>query len=205
MNIDNIYITDYSLYKKYKNNNIYYVLPRVCEKYLNYENENLLVREIGSINKYVKNNNLISDYTLNVSNIESVKLLNDLGVNRICISPEVDLDNFVNNNYNTEVVVYGRLELMITKYCVVNMLLNKDSKKCVLCKNNKYSLIDDKERIYPLSHQNHFTTIYDYKNINLFSKIKNLKGKINNIRINLFDEDYENVIKIIRECRSFYE
>ena len=130
-NVDNVYITDYSLYKKYKSSNTYYVLPRVISKYTDFENENLLVRELGSINRYA-NNNLIGDYTLNICNNESIKTVSTLGLNRVCLSVEADVDCLKRTDYNIEVIVYGRIELMITNYCIMNMVINNDDKKCNL-------------------------------------------------------------------------
>ena len=201
--IDNIYITDLNLYNKYKNENIYFVLPRVISNYRNFQDENLLVREIGSIENYKNNNKLAGDYTLNVTNNHTINALTDLGLSRLCVSPEVNLNNMQSSNCNTEIVVYGRIELMITKYCLLNMLLNKDDKKCVVCKkNNKYSLKDEKDRIYPIYNENCLTTIYDYKNIDLSSNMFLIKNKFNNIRINLLDENYSKTIHLINEFKG---
>lgn len=200
--IDNIYVTDYTLYKKYKNNNIYYVLPRVVSNYREFTGENLLVRELGSIEKYNKDNNLISDYTLNVSNNSAIELLNDLGINRICLSPEVNIDSISKTEYNTEIVVYGKLELMITKYCILNMLINKDNKKCNICKDDNYSLMDERGRIYNIKNENCINIIYDYKNIDLSDSLYKIRKKVNNIRLNFLDENQDQVIEIIKKFRG---
>lgn len=200
--VDNIYVTDYNLYKKYKSSNVYFSLPRVIEKYKEYKEENLLVRELGSINKYKDKNNIISDYTLNIVNKESLRLLNNLGVKRICLSPEIRINNIESSLYNTEIVIYGRIELMITKYCPLNMLINKDDKKCSLCmKNDRYSLQDEQNRIYPISHDGHLTIIYDHKNINLINDIDKIKEKANNLRIDFLEESYEEALEIINRVR----
>lgn len=207
MNVNNIYVTDYKLYKKYKSNNVYYSMPRVVSNYPELDNENLLIRELGSIIKYRDSNNIISDYTLNIVNANSVSLLNDLGINRICLSPEVKLENISNeiSKYNTELIVYGRIELMISKYCMLNMLLNKDEKKCTICKKNNYYLKDMKGKTYPISHEGHLMVIYDCKNIDLINKIGDIKDKINNFRINLFDENYQETKELIERIRKSYE
>ena len=205
LNVDNIYITDFKLYKEYKKDNIYFVLPRVINKYIDYSNENLLVRELGSIYKYKEKNNIIGDYTLNVSNNESLSLLSNFGLNRTCLSVETDLNIFKKPLYNTEILVYGRIEVMITKYCIMNMIINNDNKKCSLCMNNKYSLIDQKELKYPISREGHLMVIFDSKNIDLSDKIDLIKSKFNNIRINLFDEDYDESLEIINKYRGLYE
>lgn len=200
--IDNIYVTDYTLYKKYKNNNIYYVLPRVISNYREFTGENLLVRELGSIERYNRHNNLISDYTLNVSNNSAIELLNNLGINRICLSPEVNIDSISKTEYNTEIVVYGKLELMITKYCILNMLINKDNKKCNICKNDNYSLMDEKGRIYSIKNENCINIIYDYKNVDLSDSLYKIRKKVNNIRLNFLDENQDQVIEIIKKIRG---
>ncbi len=203
--IDNIYITDFNLYTKYKDSNIYYVLPRVIDKYKKYSEENLMARELGNVGVYSQNNNVVCDYTLNVANKYSFELLKDLGLNRICLSLESHiLDNY-DNICNAEVLIYGRVELMITKYCPVNMIILKGNKKCGLCKVNKYALKDGKGRIYPMLHQNCLTSIYDSKEINLLDKIPMLKKHINNFRIDLFDEGYDTVTNIIRKVKAYYE
>ena len=203
--VDNIYITDYELYKKYKRENVYYVLPRIIYNYEEYIGENLLVRELGSINKYSENNSVVSDYTLNIINNDGIDIISNLGVNRVCLSPEVNINDIDRSNYNSEVLVYGRLELMVTKYCIPNMIINKDNKSCNLCYKNKYHLKDEFGNIYPILHDNHISTIFDSENINLYKDIELIKNKFNNIRINLFDENYDDVVNLIKKFRSKYE
>lgn len=207
LHVNNIYVTDYKLYKKYKASNVYYSMPRVVSNYTELNGENLLIRELGSIKKYKDSNNIISDYTLNVVNADSISLLNDLGVNRICFSPEVKIGNISSrvSKYNTELIVYGRMELMISKYCMLNMLLNNDNKKCFICKNNNYYLKDEKNKIYPIRHEGHLMVIYDSKSIDLINKIPSLKDRINNFRINLFDEDYNEAKELIERVIKSYE
>ena len=84
-----IYTEDYKLYKKYKDKNIFYKLPRIMHEFPLFENENLLVSELGGIYKYSKNNNVIADYPLNITNSETVNFLHSLGVKISTISPEV--------------------------------------------------------------------------------------------------------------------
>ena len=145
---------------------------------------------------------MISDYTLNVSNNSAIELLNNLGINRICLSPEVNIDSISKTEYNTEIVVYGKLELMITKYCILNMLINKDNKKCNICKNDNYSLMDEKGRIYSIKNENCINIIYDYKNVNLSDSLYKIRKKVNNIRLNFLDENQDQVIEIIKKIRG---
>lgn len=203
--MDYIYVSDVSLFNKYKEHkNIYLRLDRVMNSFVDYKDENLLVSELGSLNKYKFNNNVITDYYLNINNNYSVSLLEKLGVKRICLSPEIKDFNYINSNVDIEMIVYGRLELMITKYCPLNMILNKDNKKCNLClMKDKYYLKDDQNRMYPLLHSKHLTHIMHYKNIDLINNINNYIDKgINCFRLELFDEDSEDITRIINKLRS---
>ncbi len=194
LNVDNIYIDDYSLYLKYKSNNTYFVLPRIVDKYKEYNNENLLVRELGSIYKYSTNNKLISDYTLNVVNKSSFEILNDLGINRICISVENRLDEIDYSFYNKEIIVYGKPELMVSKYNIADIKLKEDT---------IYYLEDDKSRKYKTIKHDGITTIYDSDNINLISNLNKIIKYFNNIRIDFLDENKDQIIRVIKEVREY--
>ena len=204
-NLDYIYVTDFSLYNKYKDySNIYFRTDRVISKCPNFSNMNLLVTELGGINKYTKDNYVCSDYYLNVTNNASINLLEKLGVKRVTLSPEVKDLSSITTNIDAEIVIYGRIELMITKYCPLNMLINKDNKKCNLCLNgDKYYLKDQNNHCYPLLNDKHITHIMDHKNINLVNNIKELKKKgINCFRIELFDEDSTEVNTLIKNVQG---
>ena len=207
--IDNIYVTDHVLFNKYSNHsNIYLRTDRVANNFINYNNKNLLVTELGAINKYCKNNNVISDYYLNINNNKSINLLQKLGVKGVCLSPEIKGFNKINSKIDIEMIIYGRLELMITKYCPLNMLLNNDNKKCNLCLNkDKFYLKDDNDRCYPLLHNKHITHVMHYKNIDLIDSVNEYIDKgINCFRLELFDEDSKKVKTLISKLKGvFYE
>ncbi len=172
-----IYTDNFNLYKKYKNLNIYYRLPNIMNNFEKYKNERLLINELGSLFKYYKNNKIITDYTLNITNSESVKLLQEYNVKLVTLSPEIPNYNILNYTKNTEIITYGKLELMIIK----NFHLKN---KNLILKDrfgNKFPIINDK-----------YCTILHAKNINL------IKENINtNTRINLLDEKDEEIIKIL--------
>lgn len=200
-NIDYIYIDDYNLYQKYKNNkNVYYKTSRLSKNKNDFNNENLLVTEIGALEKYHKNNNLVSDYYLNINNRYSYSLLRNY-VEKVTLSPEFRPDSY-NKYYNAEIIIYGRIELMITKYCPLEKLVNKD-KTCSICKqNNKYYLQDIKGNKYPIINKQEITHIMHYKNIDLINDIDTyINIGITNYRIELFDEDIsqtKNIINILK-------
>jgi len=207
--IDYIYVTDYKLFNKYKeHSNIYLRTDRVCSNFHSFIEQNILATELGAINKYCSDNNVASDYYLNINNNYGVKLLEKFGVKRICLSPEIKNFNKINSKVDIEMIVYGRLELMITKYCPANMILNNDDKKCSLCMNkDKFYLKDDQNRVYPLIHNKHITHIMHHKNIDLFNNINNYINKgVNCFRLELFDEDYIQVKNLINKLKgALYE
>lgn len=205
-NIDTIYITDYNLYNSYKKlNNIYYRVDRLDnKKYLN--NEKLLVPEIGNIYKYKNNNKLIGDYYLNVTNSKSIEYLSSLGLEKITLSVELDdskIKDIMKKNYNNvELIIYGRLELMLMKYCPLKQILNYCSK----CKtsNDKFYLENNLKEKYPIIRNNCITHIMHSKNINKISSLKNyIDMGINNYRLELFEENYEETETLIREIKKF--
>ena len=196
-----IYVTDYQLYLKYKRKNVYYRLERVMNYFPNYDNENLLICETGSI-KYAQNNNVISDYYLNVTNDYTINLLASKGVKKITLSLENDIDkiNMLHlDNFDTEVIVYGKPELMITKYCLLNKCLNTNE-KCNVCQKNNYYLKDN-DKLYPIRTKNCLNHIFHYKNIDLINQVKKIVN-VNTFRIELFEETSEEVIKIVERLKK---
>ena len=157
-----IYTEDYELYKKYKEKNVFYKLPRIMHKFPSFKNENLLISELGGIYKYSHDNYVIADYPLNITNSESVNFLHNLGVKISTISPEVTDYELEKYSYSTEKIVYGKPDLMILK------TFRKDGD---YLKNNT-------NNYFPIIHGD-YTTILHHQNIDL----RKYKG-----RYILFDE-----------------
>ena len=204
--VDNIYITDYNLYIKYNNiPNIYYRIPRITKEYKDLNNHKLLVPDISSINKYKNNNTLVGDYYLNITNSQTIELLNKQNVNKVTLSPELPDSEIKNIMKRTErdieIIIYGRLELMIMKYCPIKESLNY----CNKCQNNKnkFYLEDRYKNKYPLINNNCLTSIMHHENIDKIDKINEYKKiKITNYRIELFDEDYNLTEKCINKIKK---
>ena len=209
--LNNIYVNDYNLYKKFSEiPNVYYRTNRIPNNFLEFGNRNILATELGAISKYSKNNNVVSDYFLNVANVNSVNALRNQGVSLVTLSVESTLENIkriAELNNNIEVIIYGRIELMVSKYCPLNMILNNDDKKCSLCTTtDKYYLKDQYDNMYPIVNEKHLTHLLHYKNINTIDDIKEYKeAKITNFRIELYDENSKKIKEIINEIRNKYE
>ena len=174
-----IYTDDFNLYQKYKNPNIYYRLPNIMTDFQNYKNENLLINDLGSLNKYYKNNNIITDYSLNISNSESVNFLKKYNVKLVTLSPEIPDYDILKFTNNTEIIIYGKLELMIIKkfHLTGKDLYLKDKF------GNKFKILN-----------NDYTSIMSSKNIDLLNE--NVKT---NKRIMLLDENINDIKNIIKK------
>ena len=194
-NVNRIYV-DYDLWKEYKDNEkVFLRLPRVVSDY-NIDSNNVLVTELGGIQKY-KNSNMISDYYLNVVNNYSIKYLLDKDVKRVTLSPEIDynnLDSFIKDK--VELIIYGRIELMLTKSCPVSEVLNS----CPCNINDKYFIEDINKNRYPIVHKNCLTHIMHYKNIDYTDNVSYYKSiGIKSYRLELFDENYDEVLELIKK------
>lgn len=203
--ISNIYVTDYELYKKYKHyQNIYYRLDRVMNNYPDYKGEKLLVGEMGSVYRYYKDNQLIGDYYLNVTNHHSIKLLDDYKVERVTLSVELDdykIRDIIKYQDNVEMIVYGRLELMVMKYCPLKKCLNY----CNSCKDSKdkFYLSDKFNNRYPMIRKNCLTHIMHHKVIDKIDNISSYKEMgIKYYRLELFDENISEVKKLIVRIKN---
>lgn len=150
--------------------------------------------------KYGDKFEYIANYTLNVYNNYTDKILKNLGVSKITISPELNsstinsiCEHKVTNN---ELIVYGRTPLMTSNYCLLGGT-NKCYPTCgSKCKENvKYYLKDRlgfNFRIIPDSIQT-VTTIYN-------SKITSINGSYFNVncyRIDVIDESIDEINDIV--------
>lgn len=207
----NFYTENKEIYEKYKNNkNIYFRLKRVINNFEEYKNEKLLINDIGAINKYKDNNEINADIYSNVTNCYSAKFLSELGVKRIGVSPELSIEE-ANNLYETyikvfnetpnlEIQIYGKIELMLLKHCVIKTNKNKEHKCSMNCKKNNYYLEDRNNKKYKLITNNCYTKLLNYKAVNYLNKINNLE--IKNYYISLIDitkKEREEIIKFLKE------
>ena len=206
-NLGNIYVTDYHLYSKYKDNSkVYYYVSRVNNTY-KFVNDRLVVSDTKTIIDNFSNDKLIGSCYLNVVNSYNINYLYKY-LDRVSLSLESDFDNDLNivKNYkerygyipDIEKVIYGRAELMIMKYCPLKKVLNKDG-TCRVCSNgNKYYLKDRMNKLYPIVQSNCITTIFHYKNLDIIDRIDDYrKIGINSFLIMLYDESEQEIKNII--------
>lgn len=212
-NIDTIYVTEESLYQKFKENkNIFLRLSRVKQDFKEYNDENLLVGETGALYKYRKKNNVITDYYLNVANSACYKTLIETGAKRVTLPIENKINRVeemlknIETKENIELIIYGRPEVMIMKHCLLNRFVNKEN-PCKIClSKDNYYLKDRNNKLYPIKperKENHLTHLFHYKEIDLINDLKTYQNMgIQNYRIELFDETEEEIRSIIRKIKK---
>lgn len=199
LGIKNIVVEDESLMETY----LIYKVPR-DKKIHDYKYDNLLVTDYASLDKYPNN---IADYHLNVFNHFTFDYLKDKA-RTLMLSVELKNDDikrlmsYYPNGINAEVLVYGRIELMLMKYCPLNKIVNKNG-VCNVCQNGKkYELEDRNGARYPIINNRvtHSTTILNQEITNKLKDIQLFKEMgVNNFRVEFYDESYETAKEILSE------
>ncbi len=117
-----------------------------------YNIKGFIVASIGDfelLEKYKKDYDLIGNFTLNVFNNNTINILNKLGLRKITLSPELNLDDINNiqsinkNKIPLELIVYGNTPVMKMNYCLLG-ISNKCYPECKMrcTSENKYYLKD---------------------------------------------------------------
>lgn len=200
VNKENILIRNKDMYSKIKNkkfNELY--LPDYLYNVINddrkvlklsrVQNENIkydipvLVGEIGSTIK-----DCYTDFSFNVVNSYTVAFLHSIGVNRVTLSQELNdeeikelIDAYIKRyqkNPNLELIVYGREEMMISKYNILKNLNN----------HNNYFLMDKYKNRMPILVNNDIMTIFNYNIRDKKDKFKYFNMGINYVRYEYLDE-----------------
>ena len=148
----------------------------------------------------ISNFEIIANYTLNVYNISTVEKLKNLGVNVFTPSVELDKSSIIDLcNYDVlakELIVYGNIPLMNTRYCLLgksNSCYPECATKCN--SNNVYELKDRlnmKFKILPDNTQT-VTTIFNCKTLSISPESFN----IDFARIDILDESIDTINNIV--------
>lgn len=167
---DEVYVDNIELYNQL--NNVTLKLERVLEHLKEYNNR-LLVGELGSVFKYT---NIVTDFSLNVTNSYTVAFLHSIGVDKITLSYELNdkqIANLIDKYHeryqkhpNLELIIEGYEEVMISKYKLID----------------KTYLKDRFNNLYRIKIKNDLMHIYNYKKRQLLNNYYNMG--INWIRIN---------------------
>lgn len=165
----------------------------------------ILIGSYGGI-YYNKLNNkdevLVSDYSFNVCNSDTIHYLHKCGVDIVTISLEMSYSETkeilasykskFNTNPNIEIIVYGHQNLMTLKYCPL-----RKYGECGKCLKHEYVLEDSYSK-FLTSRKNCITHIYNEKALNLIDNLNDVLKLTNRVRLQFTTEDEKECERIIK-------
>lgn len=187
------------------------IISNINKTLQNFKIKGFVISNIGNLELLnmldivLSNFEIIANYTLNVYNLSTVEKLKNLGINTFTPSVELDKNTLINLcNYNIlskELIVYGNIPLMNTRYCLLgksNSCYPECTTKCT--SNNKYELQDRlnmKFKILPDNTQT-VTTIYNCKTLSISPE----PFLIDSARIDILDENIDTINNIVSNVLS---
>lgn len=186
--------------------NVFILMPTISKG--NYEkidlkkvlNNNIKGVIISNLSQLEKFNGItkIGNYTLNISNNYTINELKKLGITKYTASPEFEKNTIknLNNEIDKEVIVYGRALIMTTEYCAIGTYKNCPA----ICENGVYKLKDRIGFEFPI-----ITDRINCNNLIYNSKITSIEWNdlnVNSIRIDILDENIEEINEIIKIHRK---
>ena len=197
--VSRIYVTDINLYNKYssKYDNLYFRENRLSSSSVNRK----MITEFAKLDS----NTSYTDYYLNVANTSYLEYLASKGVGCAILSVEMkpyqisDVVAKNNTNVQLEVLIYGRVELMIMKYSI-NDMFNLNN-------NNKYYLVDRNYMAYQFRYEDNATHIF-HSTPNLYTNdeiLEIIDSGVNYLRIEFLDESSEEVLNILEKYQQLIQ
>ncbi len=174
-------------------------LDQIVNKY-----EKICVSELGSLKRY-QHKDVISNFTLNVTNVYTLDKLKQLGVKNSLMSIELNYEKLKEVGYsNTVLNIYGRVPVMIMDYCPINH--NKQDKcgSCRRCHRATYVLKDEYERVFPLMYEgNARIGMYSKAPVCLLDKQNELNAAgINKFHLRFTNETKDQVIEVLNNTKT---
>ena len=135
------------------------------------------------------------DFRLNVTNADTAKALRELGIEDVCLSPELTLPQMRDIGGATGAIVYGRVPLMVTEKCV-----GKELADCNACHAGRVSLTDRRGAKFPvLEGSRHRSLIFNSVPVYMADRESALARADLSIRYFIFsDESEEQIRRVIR-------
>ncbi|OFI05772.1 putative protease YdcP precursor [Clostridium acetireducens DSM 10703] len=199
-----------------KGRNLYLKIPNIIKEefsqvedfiYSNINNiEGIVTANVGIINKFSDKVKIISDYKINTFNSYALEFWQKTLKNQ-CVSVELNKKELEqissNSNISFQYFVYGKIEMMVSEYCPIGSILGGKSGKSN-CNNkciNEEFYIKDRIGEEFLINTDKFCRCHIYNSVpvNLISDMKYMKNiNINSFRLDFIDENYDDVIKILK-------
>lgn len=173
--------------------------------------DDVIIQDYGALSL---NSKLTANYNMNVTNSLSLYSLFKRNVTMITLSLESTFQNtnqiikqfrrVYGQSPNLEVLLYGRIDLMISKYCPITKTTNTNKINCDLCENNQYSLVNQSNDEFPLVRDYGCNIrVLDSSIVNKlkeYHKYQNIG--VNNFRIEFTTETAKEVKMVLRQLES---
>lgn len=214
--VDIIYVNEKVKLTKEELNDprVYISMNRIWHNLDNYSRfDRLLINDVGALDLTSKAAIRVN-YTLNTVNSNTVETLLSQKVESITMSLESSFENTkeIIHNYNLkqgqkpeiEVVIYGRMDLMLSKYCPITKSENVLNSNCNLCQKHKYYLADQNENTYSIIRDGECNVrIIHYQTLRLIDYLHQLINEgVTNLRLDFTDENYEETLEIINAYKN---
>lgn len=179
-------------------------VPYVDAKFKDINEDYILAGNYGALYKY-KDKTITADYSFNTINADAVYYLHKAGAKYVTVSFETsktDLKNIYDsyipygNNPNLEMIVYGKENLMTTKYCPL-----KRYGQCGICNQHKYYLADEKGK-FEIYHVGCITHIINEKPNNLIDDLDFITKYVKRLRLQFTNESSDEIIKIVDQFKE---
>ncbi len=161
----------------------------------------LTVSELGSLKRYNQaEKDLMTNFTLNVTNQYTLNKLKTMGINSALMSIELNNEKLRTAADDMAVVnIYGRVPVMIMDYCPINENKQDSCMGCRRCHQGTYLLKDELKREFPLMYEgNARIGMYSKAPISLLDKQSELQEMgINKFHLRFTNESTSDVIKVM--------
>lgn len=195
--------------------NLYLVVPNIIksefeqvvtivQKYLP-RIKGIVTANLGIVNIFKDKTSIIGDYKLNIINSEGYQFYNrftDMSALSVELNSREMFGVAKKLKTPSQVVIYGKYELMISEYCVIGSTFGTKSAEssCSFgCFKDRFVLKDRMNEEFLVKTDRYCRShIYNTVAVNLVPYIKEFKkNKINNFRVDFIDESYEDTMKVL--------
>ena len=182
----------------------------------NYMSDSIVIRDFGTL-FLAKDRFSVADSTMNAVNSKTLEILYGNSVDRVCLSIESSYENTQNiiRNFkqrhgflpNLEMIVYGKPDLMISKYCPITKSEGVYKQNCMLCEKYDYSLVNKLDEQFPLIREGYCNLrILHSRTLNLISHVHDIiKIGVKTLRLDFTVESEEVVEKVIKAFQNQLE